>query len=73
MFFAPSFAQACNFIKKETRVQVFSREFCEISKNTFLTKHLWATALKNLLNIRSEIWDNTLSGFITCMVYFKMV
>ena len=56
MFFGPSFAQACNFIKKETRVQVFSREFCEISKNTFLTKHLWATALKNLLNIRSEIW-----------------
>ena len=27
--------QACNFIKIETLVQVFSREFCEISKNTF--------------------------------------
>ena len=25
-------------------VQEFSREFCEISKNTFLTEHLWATA-----------------------------
>ena len=27
--------QACNFIKKETRAQVFSSEFCESSKNTF--------------------------------------
>ena len=27
--------QACNFIKKEALVQVFSCEFCEISKNTF--------------------------------------
>ena len=30
-------SQACNFIKKETLAQVFSREFCEISENTFLT------------------------------------
>ena len=28
-------AWACNFIKKETLTQVFSCEFCEISKNTF--------------------------------------
>ena len=28
-------AKACNFIKKETLAQVFSCEFCEISKNTF--------------------------------------
>ena len=27
-------AEACNFIKKETLAQVFSCEFCEISKNT---------------------------------------
>ena len=27
---------ACNFTKKETLVQVFSCEFCKISKNTFL-------------------------------------
>ena len=25
----------CNFIKKEALAQVFSREYCEISKNTF--------------------------------------
>ena len=34
-----------NFIKKETLAQVFSCEFCEISKNTFFTEHLWTTAL----------------------------
>ena len=36
--------QACNFIIKETLAQVFFYNFCEISKNTFFTKHLWATA-----------------------------
>ena len=34
---------ACNFIKKETLSQVFSCGFYEISKNTFLTEHLWTT------------------------------
>ena len=28
-------AEACNFIKKEALAQVFSCEFCEISKDTF--------------------------------------
>ena len=31
-------------LKKKTLVQVLSCEFCEISKITFFTKHLWATA-----------------------------
>ena len=31
-------SQAYNFIKKETLAQVFSCEFCEISKNTFSYK-----------------------------------
>ena len=35
--------QACNFIKKDTLPQMFSREFCEISKNTFFTEYLWKT------------------------------
>ena len=39
---------ACNFIKKETRAQVFSCEFCEISKNTFSP----ATLLKKRLGHR---------------------
>ena len=29
-------SQACNFIKKKTLAQVFSCEFCEGSKKTFL-------------------------------------
>ena len=32
-------------IEKETLAQVFSFEFCEISKNTFVTEHLRTTAL----------------------------
>ena len=35
---------ASNFIKKETLKQVFSCEFCEISKNNFFTEYLWAIA-----------------------------
>ena len=35
---------ACNFIKQETLAQVFSCEFCEISKNTFSIEHLRETA-----------------------------
>ena len=31
-------------IKKETLAQVFSCEFCQISKNIFYTEHPWATA-----------------------------
>ena len=37
-------AKACNFIKKETLAQVFSCQFCEISKNTLFTEHLRLTA-----------------------------
>ena len=32
--------ETCNFIKKETLAEVFSCEFCEISKNTSFTEHL---------------------------------
>ena len=35
LFFNKVAGGACNFIKKETLAQVFSCEFCEISKNTF--------------------------------------
>ena len=30
--------------KKVTLAQMFSCEFCEISKNTCFTEHLWTTA-----------------------------
>ena len=35
---------ACNVIKKKSLSQAFPCEFCEISKNTFLTEHLQTTA-----------------------------
>ena len=45
------FAEACNFIKKETLAQVISCEFYEIFKNNFLTEHLRTAASQ----IRSDI------------------
>ena len=44
LFFNKVTDPAFSFIKKETLIQVFSFEFCEISKNTFFTEHLWAAA-----------------------------
>ena len=32
--------EACTFLKREALAQVFSCEFCEISKNTFFIEHL---------------------------------
>ena len=47
-------AESCNFIKRETLTQVFSCEYCEIFKNTFVyrTRPLAAFARKisKLLN-----------------------
>ena len=44
LFFNKVAGAACNLIKKETLAQVFSCEFCGISKNTILAEHVWATA-----------------------------
>ena len=43
-FFKKLQASVCNFVKKETRAQMFFREFCEIFKSTYFIEHLWATA-----------------------------
>ena len=45
-------AEPCNFIKKETLAQVFSCEFCEFSKNTSFTEHLWATISEPVIDVR---------------------
>ena len=37
-------AGTCKFIQKETLAQLFSCEFCEISKNTLFTEYLRVTA-----------------------------
>ena len=56
-------ASACNFIKKETLVQVFSCEFCEFFKNVFLTEHLLETAsvVKKIVIDVFFDWRETLS------------
>ena len=64
---------ACNFIKKETLAQVFSCEFCEISKNTFFTEHLRATAsvrFKKMLTLHSaEVSSSPNSPLIFVTVF----
>ena len=48
-------ASSCSFIKKETLAQMFSCEFCEISKNTFFTEHLLATASEGCGYVSSKM------------------
>ena len=36
---------------KETLAQIFFCEFCEISKNTFFTGHLWTTASEKYVKL----------------------
>ena len=45
---------ASNFIKKDTLAQVFSSEFCEVSKNTFFTEHLRATASEDKFSVQNQ-------------------
>ena len=46
-----------NFIKKEALAQVFSCEYCEISKNTSFTEHLWTTASSSRrLSVICYLW-----------------
>ena len=59
--------ESCNFIKKETLAQVFSCEFCEISKNTFLQRTPLVTTSANLdLNFHSEKRNRKEKYFKTC-------
>ena len=44
LFFKKILGQVCNFVKKETLAQVLSCEFCKVTKNTFFTEPLPATA-----------------------------
>ena len=45
---------------RQTLAQVFSYEFCEISKNILFTEHLWTTASIRPVNKSSGIviWDS---------------
>ena len=50
--------EACNFVKKETLAQVFSCEFCEISKNIFSHRTPLAAASASLLNIQKILYSH---------------
>ena len=68
------FGGACNFIKKETLAQVFSSEFCKISKNTFFyrTPLVAASALNTISEyIYVYISKNIIS--YTFLLVFKIV
>ena len=42
-----------------TLAQVFSREFCQISQNTFFTEHLWTTASRQTTDYNSQTVKET--------------
>ena len=58
--------KACNFIKKEALAQLLSCEYCEISKNTFFTEHLWAAA-SGVLMILCYFMETFIDVFIYCL------
>ena len=58
--------EACNFIKKEALAQLLSCEYCEISKNTFFTEHLWAAA-SGVLMILCYFMETFIDVFIYCL------
>ena len=47
-------ASVCNFIKKETLTQVFSCEFCEISKSAFSYRTSLVAAVKVQEDLKKE-------------------
>ena len=46
---------ACNFIKRETLAQVFSCEFCEISKNTYSYRTPPVATSEKLLGVTIDL------------------
>ena len=63
-------SQACNFIKQETLSQVFSWEFCEISKKIFFTEHVLAIASINITTlVKIILFSSTCPVQLTCQVF----
>ena len=56
---------ACNFINKEPLAQVFSSEFCEICKNTFLQNTSGQLLLNNYryLSVILSLWHRCFPVF----------
>ena len=61
-----------NFIKRQTLAQVFSREFCEISKNTiFYRTPLVAASIYELLSVWLDIVFQRVHQNITIIIISK--
>ena len=60
-------AEACNFIKKEALAQVFSCEFCEISKNTFSYRTPLVTTSGNIVSLIHGNQD----VLFNCYLFFR--
>ena len=59
-------ASACNFVKKSTLAKVFSCGFCEISKSTFFTEHVRATASKRKIARNILVGNNVRKMLNAC-------
>ena len=62
-FSKQSSGEACKFVKKETLAQVFSCEFCEISKNAF-SYRTPLVASSEIRNVTGQIIFNWFLHFI---------
>ena len=65
-------SKVCNFIEKETLAQVFSCEFCEISKNTFFLQHLRWLLLVALPWTWSITWTDKNWKILLLFLYFSV-
>ena len=59
------------FIKIEALAQVFSYEFCEISKNTFFTEHAWATAPLPIIKYSNLFYLGWQISFLSTMFWLS--
>ena len=60
------------FIKKESLVQVFSCELCEISKYTVFTEHLWATVFDHLSSLEELSSLDVLNSVLKCILVLSL-
>ena len=61
---------SATLLKRQTLAQVFSCEFCEISNNTYFTKHLWTTASDIVFEVCK---DNLMSTSVICYQNISVV
>ena len=64
--------QPATLLKKRL-AQVFSFEFCEISKNTFFTEHLWTIKIQELKIEIQEIQEPISSLIIELLILLRYI